>query len=167
MAFYYFDTSGLVKNYVDEPGSVWVRNILSDSTHSIFTSQIALPEVGAAMAILHRQRKIRREQRDKALNRFLSDTSGWYILDVNQKIVEMATRLTQQHPVKGYDAVHLASALRLNFVIKGLTPTIILVSGDKQLLRSAQAEGLATDDPFDHAEPDASVIHEAKTEYGT
>ena len=64
-----------------------------------------------------------------------------------------AAQLTQRHPLKAYDAVQLAVALRQNRALALVERSLIFVSGDKTLLSAAQAEGLATDNPFDHVSP--------------
>jgi len=65
----------------------------------------------------------------------------------------MATELTQQYPLKAYDAVQLAVALRYRQVLARYKLALTFVSGDGQLLAAAEAEGLAVDNPFDHAVP--------------
>jgi predicted nucleic acid-binding protein len=65
----------------------------------------------------------------------------------------MATELTQQHPLKAYDAVQLAVALHYRQVLARYKLALTFVSGDTQLLAAAAAEELAVDNPFDHAVP--------------
>ena len=65
-----------------------------------------------------------------------------------------AADLTQRHPLKAYDAVQLAVALRYGQILSGHPFTF--VSGDSTLLAAALAEGLVTENPFDHAIPDES-----------
>jgi len=49
MADYFFDSSGLVKAYVAETGTNWVRTILDDPQHRIFISALAEVEVVSAL----------------------------------------------------------------------------------------------------------------------
>ena len=155
MAVAYFDTSAVLKNYVVESGSQWVRQFLRSADQTVFISQIVLPEVGAALAILARQKRISRRERDLSLDLFLKDvTTLWALTDVTQAIAEEATFLTQQHPLKGYDAVHLATALDLASALHMLSEQLIFVTGDRQLLHAAESEGLAIEDPFEHADLD-------------
>jgi predicted nucleic acid-binding protein len=65
-----------------------------------------------------------------------------------------AADLTQRHPLKAYDALQLAVALHYGQILSGHPFTF--VSGDSTLLAAAQAEGLVTENPFDHAIPDES-----------
>ena len=54
----YFDTSALVKRYVIEVGSLWVRVTLAQSSGNVvYTSALAQPEVLSAL-----QRKVHEAQ---------------------------------------------------------------------------------------------------------
>jgi predicted nucleic acid-binding protein len=59
MAFYYFDASALVKYYVTEPGSTWVRQLLNAraavsalALHVILVAEITRVEVAAGLAVI-------------------------------------------------------------------------------------------------------------------
>lgn len=67
--------------------------------------------------------------------------------------MEYAADLTQKHPLKAYDAVQLAVALRHSQALAVYNLPLTFVSGDNTLLNAAQAEGLPTDNPFDHISP--------------
>jgi predicted nucleic acid-binding protein len=59
--------------------------------------------------------------------------------------------LAQTHGLRGYDAVQLAAALRVNSRrLSRRTSGAILVSADLELLAAATAEGLAVEDPNTH-----------------
>ncbi len=49
MVIYFFDSSALVKQYVDEPGSGWVRHVLSRFPPTAI-AEITAVEVVAALA---------------------------------------------------------------------------------------------------------------------
>ena len=66
----------------------------------------------------------------------------------DRSLVDEAIELTGRHRLRGYDAIHLACALRLNrALIAHHLPSILLVSADNDLLAAAAAEGLPTDNP--------------------
>ena len=65
---------------------------------------------------------------------------------------ETAAALTQRHPLKAYDAVQLAVALRYRRVLTAHPLTF--VCSDNTLLAAAQAEGLSTANPFDRVAPE-------------
>ena len=63
MAFY-LDSSAVIKYYVTEPGTVWVREKV-DGDDAVLLSEITIAEVPAALGILLRMGRIsQRHQRD-------------------------------------------------------------------------------------------------------
>jgi predicted nucleic acid-binding protein len=120
MTLYYFDTSALVKYYVLEPGSTWVREIVNaleapgeQRAHLILISEITVPEVAAAFAVVHRTGRIRRPVWDYVFDQFMDDVSWRFqLIKVDRDDFLRAALLTRNHPLKGYDGVQLAVALR-------------------------------------------------------
>lgn len=66
-------------------------------------------------------------------------------------MVDEAIGLTGRHRLRGYDAIHLACALRLQRALVELGPTpLTLVSADEDLLAAARGEGLSVENPNLH-----------------
>ena len=74
MNLFYLDASALVKRYVREPGSTWVRTLVDDPANVILTSAISLVEVSAAIAICVRTGKLRPRQGEMAYEEFSSES---------------------------------------------------------------------------------------------
>ncbi len=159
MSGYFFDSSAIVKYYVEEPGSDWTRDLIDEwngsedaPANQISISQITIVEVPAAIAILHRRDFITRRVRDRVVNAFLNDVTSIYkVTPLSLTVLLHAARLTQKHPLKAYDATQLAIALALNALYISQNFALIFVSSDTQLLTAAKAEDLAIDNPHDHA----------------
>jgi predicted nucleic acid-binding protein len=125
MAFYYFDASALVKYYVTEPGSTWVRQLIEErdpetgqTRHVILVAEITRVEVAAGLAVIERVGRIRRSERDREYRRFTSQLAHRYaIIPLTTGDLETAAELTQHHPLKAYDAIQLAVALRSRQVL--------------------------------------------------
>jgi predicted nucleic acid-binding protein len=158
MSIYYLDTSALVKYYILESGSTWVRTLLDaidpqtqQWTHTIFFADVTVAEMAAAFAILHRVGRIRKSVWTGVYDRFMDDVVQRYRL-VHASVDDFfaAAQLTQQHPLKAYDAVQLSIALRYQQHLSTGGFSLTFISGDSTLLTAAQATGLITDDPFDH-----------------
>jgi len=160
MAVYYFDASAVVKYYVTEPGSTWVRQLIDTqdpgsvhALHLILVAEVTRVEVAAGLAVIERVGRIRRAQRVREYQRFTSHLIQRYaIIPLTTDDFVTAAHLTQHHPLKAYDAVQLAVALRYGRVVAG--HPFIFVSGDATLQTAARAEGLATETPFDHIAPE-------------
>ncbi len=158
MATYFMDTSALVKRFHHEAGSEWVRTIFAAAwvdenqpNHLIYVCALTVVEVPAALAILERTRELSAAQRDELYQAFLAARQiELIVLPLTDEILSSAAALTQQHPLKAYDAVQLASALDLQNTLREFEVALIFVTSDKQLIRAAQAEGLQVENPQAH-----------------
>ncbi len=154
MSDYYLDASALVKRYVDEIGSTWVRQITGPRTgDAVLLAEISLAEVAAALAAKQRMPGgITMEQRERALSLFLQDCdTRFLLLPIDRTVLDRAVELTQNHRLRGYDAVQLASALVAADVLRASAlPPPIFVASDGNLLTAAAAEHLPIENPLNH-----------------
>ena len=155
MTDYYLDASALVKRYADEPGSTWILQITDpNAENTVLLAEITLAEVAAALSAKQRAPGgITRDQRDRALSRFLQDCDeNFLLLLVDRPVIDRAVELAQNHPLRGYDAVQLATVLVASDILKSqdLSPPVF-VAGDNELLTAAEAEGLSIENPVDHS----------------
>ncbi|HSO28219.1 MAG TPA: type II toxin-antitoxin system VapC family toxin [Anaerolineales bacterium] len=152
MNTYYFDTSALVKLYMPEPGSKWVDALVSAGNsvrNSIAISSLGIVETSAAVARRQRMGTINAWQTDLLYHKFLQDSRMLFeTLAVTDELVYNAASLTRSFPLRGYDAVHLATALQFTAALQqaGLAP-LTFVSADRTLLTAARASGLKTVNP--------------------
>ena len=73
-------------------------------------------------------------------------------LAITDDIVLKAAGLTQEYVLRGYDAVHLASALSYDQLLKTeAREALIFVTADEVLYQAAQAAGLLVDNPNQHS----------------
>jgi predicted nucleic acid-binding protein len=158
MATYYFDASALVKAYLTETGSAWVSALINARSidgrweHTISLSRIGIVETAAAIARRHWMGRLSKDERDRLYDRFIRDSRAR--LDpthVADSIIDLAADLTQRHPLRGYDAVHLATALVLrDQLVAARLPAPTFVAADANLCAVARAEGLAAENPNDY-----------------
>lgn len=134
----YLDTSSLVKLYVEEEGSQAVRNELSEAT-VVATSTIAYVEARAAFARKHREGDLSEQEYAHILNTLRQEWGTYLTIDVSEPIVTLAGDLTEKHDLRGFDAVHLASALALRD--KTQTP-VAFSCADERLKSAAETQGL-------------------------
>lgn len=151
MAIYFFDSSGLVKRYIAEKGTLWVQALTDpNSGNSIHVTRVTGAEVVSAIA--RRQRRGATTAAAAALSAFRTDFyRAYFPLDVTAATAALAMDLAERHGLRGYDAVQLAAALelRLQCLAAGL-PSPTLIAADTELNAAAVAEGLAVDDPNSH-----------------
>jgi predicted nucleic acid-binding protein len=150
LAVYFLDASALVKAYVQEPGSRWVRQIMRRGTNVTFVSPLSGAEVLAAIARKQRLGELDLATRDRIAAAFRRDYRARFIhTSLTGMVVEKAMALVFDHPLRAYDSVQLASALVLPKAPARLRP-LLFVSADSALLRVARQMGLSTENPLDH-----------------
>ena len=153
MTAYGFDSSALVKRYVTEVGTVWVRSLVVPAAgHTIFVAQITSVEVVSALARRAREGQI--AARTGRAARLLVDrhhVREYQVIRLTDEIVQGAEDLLGRHPLRAADALQLASALAIHsrFIANSL-PGLVFVSADQRLLTAAMTEGLQTDNPDLH-----------------
>lgn len=164
MSNYYFDTSAVVKLYVSEAGSAWVERIVSQRDENGFAHTIAFVKIGiveAAAALTRRQRMgdITLPERNQLYTSFMRDSNRRYVtLSVSDDLLLLAAELTQRHVLRGYDAVHLAAALKLKQQMIAVNlPDLVFVSADEMLCDTARAEGLIAENPNTYGGQNAQV----------
>jgi predicted nucleic acid-binding protein len=159
---YYLEPSALVKYYVTEPGSTWVRQVVDVEEHVLVSAEITITEVAAALGVIARMGRISRRQRDSFWGQFTRDLLRRYeFLPTSRTIITRAAALCLKHPLRGFDAIHLASGLQLRETLAqqgagddALSSTY--VTSDDRLVAAAQAEGLMVENPFWHTDLDTS-----------
>ncbi|MBK9307739.1 MAG: type II toxin-antitoxin system VapC family toxin [Nitrospira sp.] len=105
----YFDTSVLVKRYVQEAGSSAVRRLLQRFR---FLSSSIMP-VEAMSAISRRRVSGDLTPRDflAIRSRLRKDRDYWELVEAGESVLLQAEELVQQANVRTLDAIHLASAM--------------------------------------------------------
>jgi len=153
MTTYYVDTSALVKRYVDETGSGWLRTILgAEPSPSVIIVHLAIVEMTSALTRRLREGVLTPAEYAQLQNAFRSDCLDEYEIAIAVgDIIDQANRLLEAYPLRAYDAVHLATAVVANqrLADSGLTPLTFL-SSDDRLNNAASAQGLAVDNPNHH-----------------
>ena len=134
----YVDASALVKRYVAEAGSVEVDALIG-SAQVVGTGIISRAEVAAALGRSVRMEIITREGAAKALQVFSADWESLIRLPVTETLVARAGLLALEQVLRGYDAMHLATALTWR---ETLGEEITLATFDRELWHGAQATGL-------------------------
>jgi predicted nucleic acid-binding protein len=134
----YLDASALVKKYVAEAGS---REIIAliDEAALCGTSLITRAEVAATIAKLVRMRALHKNEAEQTRKDFQRQWPDLQRLHITENLVAKADSLAWEHGLRGYDAVHLASAISWQ---EHIGESITLATFDQQLWDAGQAIGL-------------------------
>ena len=133
MSSVYFDSSAFIKILVQEQGSgtaiqAWL------AARDVAVNRLLYAEARAALAGAKRSRRLSLAQHVQAksdLHRLWQDLT---VLEPVASLIELAGDLAEAEALRGYDAVHLASALSAG--------VRIFVTADTDLLVAARARGL-------------------------
>lgn len=153
MAAYFFDSSALVKCYIQEIGSAWVRSIaIPPSPNEIHALQIIELEVVSAIARRRKGGSLTSAAAAAAMKQLGHDVHrGFVVLKISDPLITEAVTLADRYELRAYDALHLAAAIDLNRSRTALAqPALILVSADLELNAAAVANGLVVEDPNAH-----------------
>jgi len=130
----YLDTSALVKRYVSELGSPEVEKAIS-CAEITGTSIITRAEVSAALAKAIRMGTLSCEEAASALQVFRSEWTKLVRIQTTEILIAQADILAWELGLRGYDAVHLASALLFK---ESMDEEIEMVTFDLQLWKASQ-----------------------------
>jgi len=168
VADYYFDSSALVKRYINETGSTWVCGLFDPGLrHEAFIAAITPVEIVAAIARRARGKTITQVDAVAACTQFRADLQTSYqVIELTDALLNNTMSLAETYALRGYDAVQLAAALAVNALCaESDLPPLIFVSADGELNAVAASMGLAIDNPNDHHVTEARVLAESATAY--
>lgn len=134
MAVCYFDSSALVKMLLDESESDLARSLWGGAD-LVLTSVVAYAEVRAALAMASRLERLTESDHIRAKAYWERMWESISTVEATRDVVERAGSLAERHQLRGFDAVHLASA---SVVASTL---LIVATWDEQLSDAAAAMG--------------------------
>jgi predicted nucleic acid-binding protein len=153
VAAYFVDSSALVKRYVVETGTAWVRRLTRRKPSGVtYIARVTAVEVTSAVARRRKDRTLDSARASSILRRFRQHLAGRYtVIEMTPGLFDEAMRLANTHALRAYDAVQLAAALEINRNEQdaGFAP-VTLISADQALNNAATAEGMTVDDPRSH-----------------
>jgi len=151
---YFLDSSAIIKRYIVENGTSWIRQIaVPTSGHAIVVAQITPVEIISGLARQMREGQVMPSEMRKL--RLLIEHHirlEYFVTALNPAIIRRAEDLLLRHPLRAYDAVQLASALdSAAQSVMNEESSPVFVSADRRLLAAAEAEGLTIEDPNQYA----------------
>ncbi|MBI2892051.1 MAG: type II toxin-antitoxin system VapC family toxin [Deltaproteobacteria bacterium] len=135
---WFLDASAITKRYVEEPGSPAVRRLFSPRVRRA-ASALSLVEVPAAVFRRARGGDLAEEAAERIADRVPVDLESGEVVEPRSAVLALAAELVARRPLRGYDAVQLASALRL---ARETRFALTFVCADRNLCRIARTEGI-------------------------
>ncbi len=134
----YLDTSALVKLYVRERGTAAVGRSVREARH-VATSRVSYPEAQSALARCARQRSLGLEGLRRAVSALETDMGSLVVVELDEGISRRAGELAERHGLRGFDAIHVASAIELGRMISS---PVAFLTFDARQAGAAEREGL-------------------------
>lgn len=136
MVLVYFDSSALVKLFVEEDGTD-IAAELWDRCDAPISSRLAYPEVRASIAAAVRGRRLTRIDERLAVELWERYWGAVRVVEFTVEVGARAGALAGEHGLRGADAVHLASAL-------AVAPDLVIAVWDLRLAAAARQLGFPT-----------------------
>jgi len=136
----YLDTSALVKRYFREPYSDDVIFRWKSASH-IVTSFVAYAEMLASMYRKKREAGLAGTLIRNIADTFRKDWESFIRVEVNNELNGYIDRVVEGYPLRGLDAIHLASAMVIH---EKLPENFVFACFDEELVRAAKSEGFET-----------------------
>ncbi|MBI5380156.1 MAG: type II toxin-antitoxin system VapC family toxin [Nitrospirae bacterium] len=134
----YLDTSSLVKLYVEEVGSRHIEEI-ARAAMVISTSKIAYAETRAALARKQKEDGFSPATLRKITENLNREWESYFVIEVTDGLIRSAGDLAEKYLLRGFDAIHLASAINLQIKVRS---AVGFSSNDLKLNQAARKEGL-------------------------
>ena len=133
----YFDTSVLVKRYLNEPGSILARSLLRGHQ---FVSCVLVPlEAYSTLSRLKAAGELSERNFGAILARVGTDRRQWQLVELHAPILARAEEVVERTQVRTLDALHVASALAFQERLREVLP---FVTADERQRQAAQQMGL-------------------------
>lgn len=134
----YYDTSALVKQYLQEAGSKLVLELLK-SGEKVYTASLTYAETHAAFSRRTCEGRLTRETTKRLALRFDKDWESYDIVVLSENVFRLARQMLYRHPLRSADAIHLASALLLARTSPRSSWSFVCADG--RLCDAAKSEG--------------------------
>jgi predicted nucleic acid-binding protein len=134
----YLDTSALLKQYIQETGSDEVIKLLGGAS-SNGTNLLTYAEMASAITRSVRMGLISEDEAQTTWGDFLIDWELLVRLEVSWQITKRAAALAWEYGLRGYDAMHFASAMGWQDAID---MPVTLATYDRTLWTAAQKSGM-------------------------
>jgi predicted nucleic acid-binding protein len=146
MAYFYFDSTALVKRYSRERGTRLVNALFTKRDRKIILGLFALTEFYSALALKARQGELTRDDWYSVILKFESESDRGlfhYIAPTTETFVTTKQLIIDYPMLRSSQALHLALAMELRPL------RVFVVTADQQIVELCRPLGLKAINPED------------------
>lgn len=136
----YFDSSALLKRYFEEEGSREIVSLWREARGAA-SSAVAYAECLSTIYRKAREARLAARTLRSLVDSFRRDWESLIRLNVSPDMEPLLDRLVVRHVLRGFDLIHLASALVIR---QNIRSDFLFTCFDERLLCAAREEGLRT-----------------------
>jgi uncharacterized protein len=107
----------------------------------IVTSSVAYAETVASFFRKKRESALEEEVIQQVVDAFNLDWTSFFRVEVSDELSEIVLRVVESYPLRGFDALHLASAVLTR---RSLTEDFVFACFDQRLAQAAREERFVT-----------------------
>jgi predicted nucleic acid-binding protein len=155
MGLAFLDTSAVVKLYVRERGSAWIRRFVKKQ--KIVISELTLFEIITVLRRRHSEGEFTEKQARILINRILNDVLTFEVIKLGgntqvDALLAQSFSLPVMLRLRALDGIlMIAAAEALDFAKNSVPPEpFTFISSDVQFLRVMQHQGYTVENPEDH-----------------
>ena len=137
---FYFDTSALMKKYIDETGSDCVVSLMKDADE-IFLSLITEIEAHSTCRRLLAEKAISEKDYENLIRELDTDFQYYTFIPLDETVTRIARSLVNTHQLRSLDSIQLASAILIRDEIDAV------VVCDDRIIRAGEGEGVNVINP--------------------
>lgn len=146
MAFFYLDSTALVKRYSRERGTRLVNSLFTKRDRKIIVGLFTLTEFYSALALKARQGELTRDDWYSVVLKFEAESERGlfqYIAPTTETFVTTKQLIMEYPLLRASQALHLALAIELRPL------RVFVVSADQQIIELCRLVGLKSINPED------------------
>ena len=115
MGVHFLDSSALIKRYVLERGTSWIRALTDQAAgHQNYVARLAVVEIAATLARQARAGTLSTSESSLAIHQLRhSFAHEFRVVEITPALAGHALNHIQTHSLRGSDALHLAAATEL------------------------------------------------------
>lgn len=138
---YYFDTSALVKRYIQESGSKVIDRTF-DEANEILVSAVTRIEAISAFRRLMGEKNISEADYEKLKSALDKDFEDFTVLPFSHEMLNKAYRIVDEEDLRTLDAIQLATVIIASEMIDQF------IVADQRLLSAAERYNIVVIDPL-------------------